>query len=193
MDYLLTYVCGADYEKIMNVLPVEQKIDLLNEIEDLNNINEMFKGEEEDQDVEKKEEKITTMADCIRIFGGTIIYLCEEWGKLPVEIIKRSIDIAKRKELLDKTLKWKQDKERIIYWTNLAFQELEEKGSLVFTPLFFKIVDTDRLAIAVKTAHSILRKSTKSKQRYKVEIKQEPVNYTVNKRISLWQMTIQKK
>ncbi|WP_336733389.1 hypothetical protein, partial [Chryseobacterium sp. VD8] len=122
-----------------------------------------------------------------------IIPIREISPKLPVEIIKRSIDIAKRKELLDKTLKWKQDKERIMYWTNLAFQELEEKGSLVFTPLFFKIVDTDRLAIAVKTAHSILRKSTKSKQRYKVEIKQEPVNYTVNKRISLWQMTIQKK
>ncbi|PJR03555.1 hypothetical protein [Avrilella dinanensis] len=122
-----------------------------------------------------------------------IIPIREISPKLPVEIIKRSIDIPKRKELLDKTLKWKQDKERIMYWTNLAFQELEEKGSLVFTPLFFKIVDTDRLAIAVKTAHSVLRKSTKSKQRYKVEIKQEPVNYTVNKRISLWQMTIQKK
>jgi hypothetical protein len=89
LDYLLTYVCGADYEKIMNVLPVEQKIDLLNEIEDLNNINEMFKGEgKDDSNKEKEEEKITTMADCIRIFGGTIIYLCEEWGKLPVEIIK---------------------------------------------------------------------------------------------------------
>lgn len=122
-----------------------------------------------------------------------IIPIREISPKLSAEVIKRSIDIPKRKELLDKTLKWKQDRERIIYWTNLAFQELEEKGSLFFTPLFFKIVDTDRLEIAVKTAHSILRKSTKSKQRYKVEIKQEPVNYTVNKRISLWQMTIQKK
>ena len=122
-----------------------------------------------------------------------IIPIREISPKLPVEIIKRSIDIPKRKELLDKTLKWKQDKERIMYWTNLAFQELEEKGSLVFTPLFFKIVDTDRLVIAVKTAHNVLRKSIKSKHRYKVEIKQDYVNYSVNKRISLWQMTIQKK
>lgn len=122
-----------------------------------------------------------------------IIPIREISPKLPVEIIKRSIDIPKRKELLDKTLKWKQDKERIMYWTNLAFLELEENGSLVFTPLFFKIVDTDRLVIAVKTAHNVLRKSILSKHRYKVEIKQDSVNYSVNKRISLWQMTIQKK
>ena len=54
-------------------------------------------------------------------------------------------------------------------------------------------MDTDRLVIAVKTAHNVLRKSIKSKHRYKVEIKQDYVNYSVNKRISLWQMTIQKK
>lgn len=121
-----------------------------------------------------------------------IIPIREISPKLPVEIIKRNIDIPKRKELLDKTIKWKQDKERIMYWTNFAFQELEEKGSLVFTPLFFKIVDKDRLAIALKTAHSVLRKSTKLKQLYKVQINQTPVNHTLNKTISLWQMTIQK-
>ena len=113
--------------------------------------------------------------------------------KLPVEITKRSIDIPKRKEFLDKTLKWKEEKEKILYWTNFAFQELEKKGLLVFTPLFFKIVDTDQLPIAVKTAHSVLRKSTKLKEQYKIEINQEPINHTLNKKISLWQMTIQKR
>ncbi|MBD8389175.1 hypothetical protein [Dysgonomonas sp. BGC7] len=112
--------------------------------------------------------------------------------KLPMEISKRQIDFSKRKELLDKTNKWKQDKEKILYWTNIAFKELDENGTLAFTPLFFKIIDTNELSIAVKTAHNILRRSTKFKHKYKIEINREAVNHTVNKSISLWQMTIQK-
>lgn len=112
--------------------------------------------------------------------------------KLPMEISKRQIDFSRRKELLDKTNKWKHDKERILYWTNIAFKELEDRGTLVFTPLFFKIIDSDSLSIAVKTAHSILRKGTKLKQKYSIEINQNVVKHTVIKSISLWQMTLQK-
>ena len=112
--------------------------------------------------------------------------------KLPMEVSKRQIDFSKRKELLDKTNKWKQDKERILYWTNIAFKELEENDTLIFAPLFFKIVDTDKLSIAVKTAHNILRKGTRLKQKYKIDINQNAVNHTAIKSISLWQMTIQK-
>jgi len=112
--------------------------------------------------------------------------------KLPMEVSKREIDVSKRKKLLDKTNKWKKDKERILYWTNIAFKELEENGTLVFTPLFFKIIDTDKLSIAVKTAHNILRRSTKFKQKYKIDINRNAVNHTAIKSISLWQMTIQK-
>lgn len=112
--------------------------------------------------------------------------------KLPIEVSKREIDFYKRKKLLEKTNKWKQDKERILYWTNIAFKELEENGTLIFTQLFFKIIDVDKLPIAVKTAHNILRKSTKLKQKYKIDINRNAVNYTAIKSISLWQMTIQK-
>lgn len=112
--------------------------------------------------------------------------------KLPMEVSKRQIDFSKRKKLLDKTNKWKQDKERILYWTNIAFKELDENGTLVFTPLFFKIMDTDKLSIAVKTAHNILRRSTKFKQKYKIDINRNAVNHAAIKSISLWQMTIQK-
>lgn len=112
--------------------------------------------------------------------------------KLPMEVSKRQIDFSKRKKLLEKANKWKQDKERILYWTNIAFKELEENGTLVFTPLFFKIIDTDKLSIAVKTAHNILRRSTKLKQKYKIDINRNAVNHTAIKNISLWQMTIQK-
>lgn len=111
--------------------------------------------------------------------------------KLPMEVSKRQIDFSKRKKLLDKTNKWKQDRERILYWTNIAFKELDENGTLVFTPLFFKIMDTDKLSIAVKTAHNILRRSTKFKQKYKIDINRNAVNHTAIKSISLWQMTIQ--
>lgn len=112
--------------------------------------------------------------------------------KFAIDVVKRQIDTTKRKELVEKTLKWKQDKEKIMYWTNRAFQELEEKGTLIFAPLFFKIIETDQLTIAVKTAHNILRRSTRNKQKYKIEIKPELVNNSEKKGIALWQMKIQK-
>lgn len=112
--------------------------------------------------------------------------------KFPIDLVKRQVDIAKRKELVDKTLKWKHDKERITYWTNIAFQELDEKNILVFSTLFFRIIDVDQLFIAVKTAHNVLRKTTRNRQKYHIEIKPELVNYSEKKGIALWQMKIQK-
>lgn len=122
-----------------------------------------------------------------------VIPIREISPKLPIEVARRKVDVIKRKELVDKTLKWKGDKERIRYWTNLAFQELEEKGSLAFTPFFFKVLKKDQLTIAVKTAHNIIRKNTKYRNKYNVEIKKESVYDTTKKGISLWQMTLQKK
>tara|TARA_R110002049_G_scaffold187779_1_gene356052 strand:+ start:6125 stop:7444 length:1320 start_codon:yes stop_codon:yes gene_type:complete len=113
--------------------------------------------------------------------------------KLPIEVTKRTVNVHKRKELLEKTLKWKRDKERIRYWTNLAFKELEAQGSLDFTPFFFKVLEEDQLTIAVKTAHNIIRKNTTYKNKFNVDIKKEPVRDITKKGISLWQMTIQKK
>lgn len=113
--------------------------------------------------------------------------------KLPIAVTKRKVDTIKRKELLEKTLKWKRDKERIVYWTKLAFQQIEAKGSLNFTPFFFRILKEDQLTIAVKTAHNIIRKNTTNRNKYKVEIIREPVRDTSKKGISLWQMTLQKK
>ncbi|WP_034893859.1 hypothetical protein [Gillisia sp. Hel_I_29] len=113
--------------------------------------------------------------------------------KLPILATKREVDIVKQKELLEKTLKWKRDKERILYWTKLAFQELEAKGTLNFTPFFFRVLKEDQLTIAVKTAHDIIRKNTTYQNKYKVEIKRESVRDTTKKGISLWQMTLQKK
>jgi len=121
-----------------------------------------------------------------------IIPIREISYKLPIEVPKRQIDFDKQKNLLEKTNKWKQDKERILYWTNVAFKELEENGTLIFTQLFFKIIEIDKLPIAIKTAHNILRKSTKFKQKYKIDINRDVVNHPAIKSISLWQMTIQK-
>lgn len=122
-----------------------------------------------------------------------VIPLREISPKLPIEVTKRKVDVHKRKELLEKTLKWKRDKERIRYWTNLAFKELEVQDSLDFTPFFFKILEEDQLTIAVKTAHNIIRKNTTYRNNYNVDIKKEPVHDIAKKGISLWQMTIQKK
>lgn len=122
-----------------------------------------------------------------------VISIREISPKLPVEVIERTVDINKRKELLEKTLKWKRDKERIRYWTNLAFKELETKGILDFTPFFFKVLEQDQLTIAVKTAHNIIRKNTTFKNIFNIDIIKEPIHNTAKKGISLWQMTIQKK
>lgn len=122
-----------------------------------------------------------------------VIPIREISPKLPIEVTKRKVDVSKRKELLEKTLKWTRDKERIRYWTNLALKELELQGFLDFTPLFFKIIEEDQLTIAVKTAHNIIRKNTTYRNKYNVGVKKEPVYDTTKKGISLWQMTIQKK
>ena len=122
-----------------------------------------------------------------------VIPLREISPKLPIEVTKRKVDVQKRKELLEKTLKWKRDKERISYWTNLALKELEAQDTFDFTPFFFKILEEDQLTIAVKTAHNIIRKNTAYRNNYNVDIIKEPVYDTVKKGISLWQMTIQKK
>lgn len=113
--------------------------------------------------------------------------------KIAIDVVKRQIDVAKQKELVEKTLEWKHDKEKIKTWTDIAFQEIEEKGALDFTPLFFRIIDKDTINIAVKTAHNILRKSTRNKQKYKIEIKPDLFNHSEKKGIALWQMKIQKK
>lgn len=113
--------------------------------------------------------------------------------KLPITVTKRTVDTVKRKELLEKTLKWKRDKEKIGYWTQLAFEELEENGMLDFTPFFFKILKEDRITIAVKTAHNIIRKNTTYRNKYKVEIKKESTFDSTKKGISIWQMTLQRK
>lgn len=122
-----------------------------------------------------------------------VIPIREISPKLPIKVTKRKVDVYKRKELLEKTLKWKRDKERIRYWTNLALKELELQGFLDFTPLFFKILEEDQLTIAVKTAHNIIRKNNTYRNKYNVDVKKEPVHDTTKKGISIWQMTIQKK
>ncbi|WP_340203560.1 hypothetical protein [Ascidiimonas sp. W6] len=122
-----------------------------------------------------------------------IVPLREISPKLPIEVTQRTVDIQKRKELLEKTLKWKRDKERIRYWTNSIFKEVEAKNSLDFTPFFFKILKEDQLTIAVKTAHNIIRKNAAYRNKYILEIKKEPVHGVIKKGISIWQMTIQKK
>lgn len=112
--------------------------------------------------------------------------------KLPIEVLQRKVNIQKREELLKKTLKWKYDKERISYWTEIAFQIIENENNLNFSPLFFQIIEVEKLSIAVKTAHRILKISLKQKNKYLVTIKKEPFTPTPNTGISIWQMTIQK-
>lgn len=123
----------------------------------------------------------------------TVIPIREISPKVPIIVSKREINISKRKHLIDKTAKWKYEKERVRYWTELAFFKLEQENVLDFTPFFFKILETEKFSIAVKTAHSTLRRSAGLKNKYTITINKEASYSVQNKGISIWQMTIQKK
>jgi hypothetical protein len=131
IDFLLEKHCGDRYSKIKNELPEEQKLQIIEQIEELSNIREMFSSgseeeleTEEEKKIKEKMEKANTMADCIKAFGGTITYLCETWGKMPVEVLKGltyrqfkwylDIIVAKQKEL-DKMYNKKNEGES---WSN---------------------------------------------------------------------------
>lgn len=131
IDFLLEKHCGGRYSKIKNELPEEQKLQIIEQIEELSNIREMFSSgseeepeTEEEKKIKEKMEKANTMADCIKAFGGTITYLCETWGKMPVEVLKGltyrqfkwylDIIVAKQKEL-DKMYNKKNEGES---WSN---------------------------------------------------------------------------
>lgn len=127
LDDLLAYLYGSEYRKIQQQLPEEQKVEMLQMAEELSNLDEMFRRSESEDEERKKEEskkpeekkEPQTMADCIKIFAGTITYLCETWGKLPVEILKNmtyrqfkqylDIIVEKQQELDKKYNKNKED------------------------------------------------------------------------------------
>lgn len=123
----------------------------------------------------------------------TLIPIREISPKVPITVSKREINVSKRKDLIDKTARWKYEKERVKYWTELAFFQLEQNSVLEFTPFFFKILETEKFSIAVKTAHNTLRRSAGLKNKYIITINKEASCRGQNKGISIWQMTIQKK
>jgi hypothetical protein len=124
----------------------------------------------------------------------TVVPIRDISPKLPSKIQRKQIDLEKQTELLEKTARWKNDKERITYWTNEALNEIENKGILIYSPLFFKILEFDRLEIAVKTTHNIIRKIGKHHRlRLNIQIIKEPIFSDIKKGISIWQMTITKK
>ena len=123
----------------------------------------------------------------------TIVPIRKISRKEAVPAPKKEVDPYRSAALMEKTLAWQRDKQRIKYWTDTVFLELEAKGVVLFTPLFFAIVTTDTLAIAVKTAHNVLRNTAKQKQKYQVEILQTRDSQPQNKSTAIWQMTLRKK
>jgi hypothetical protein len=111
--------------------------------------------------------------------------------KESVAVTKRQVDPVRSRELMEKAIRWKEEKGRVKFWTDKVFNDLEEKNIVVFTPLFFTITDTDGLAIAVKTTHNVLRQCTKLKHKYNVSIEDRPIGHPQNKYIAVWQMTLQ--
>lgn len=123
----------------------------------------------------------------------TIVPLKEIRTKAPVEIPVRTIDTIQRTNLINKAKAWKNEKDRIAYWVNFVFTELNRNGKLDFSPLFFQILkeEEENLSIAVKTAHQVLIRITKSKG-LNISIEQEEYNSPNFKNIALWKMTLQK-
>lgn len=122
----------------------------------------------------------------------TVIPIKEFAPKLPTPILKRKINGADKSKLVDKTQKWKAEKERILYWTKFAFAEVESKTLLDFSSLFFEILDQDGFAIAVKTTHKVLRTVSKKSNQFRIEVLKQPLTSEITSKIKIWQVTIRK-
>lgn len=122
-----------------------------------------------------------------------VIPLREISPKLPIKLIERKIDLKERKVLLNRTLKWKSEKDRVSFWSKEAFSKINSENKLEFSPFFFQIIEKDNFNIAVKTTHKILRDVIKQKIKYQLTIDKESYSDSIINNVSIWQMTIQKK
>ncbi len=122
----------------------------------------------------------------------TVIPIKEFTPKLPTPVSKRKINRENKLKLVEKTQKWKAEKDRITYWTKFAFAEVEEKSFLNFSSLFFKILTQDGFTVAVKTTHKVLRTASKKSQQFRIEVLKEPFETKIASKIKIWQVIIQK-
>lgn len=123
----------------------------------------------------------------------TVIPVKDFVPKLPTKIPRRTVNNQGKSILISKTKKWKKDKDRILYWCKAAFLEIESQEVFYFPPFFFNIIEHDGFAIAVKTAHKILREASKEGIKYKITVLNKPFIPTKESNITIWQMKIQKK
>lgn len=123
----------------------------------------------------------------------TIVPLREVGPKQPVEVPKRTIDRDKRNKLLNKAKLWKYEKDQVAYWVGVALDKIQKEGVLDFSPFFFQVLkqEENNLAIAVKTAHRVLRVSLKNKE-LNVQINQEVFKDDSTPNVALWKMKINK-
>ena len=124
----------------------------------------------------------------------TIVPLREIGPKPPVEVSPRKIDVERRQKLIEKTKTWKHEKDRVAYWVKIAFNEIEDKGILEFSPFFFHILKEENrtLAIAVKTAHRLVRQSLKEPTLEVDILSEESIDESIPN-VSIWKMKIQRK
>lgn len=122
----------------------------------------------------------------------TVIPIKEFAPKLPTPISRRKVNNEDKLKLIEKTQKWKAEKERIMYWTKFAFAELEKKSVLDFSHLFFEILAFDSFPTAVKTTHKVLRTASKKSKQYQIQVSKEPYVTEITSKIKIWQVIIQK-
>lgn len=111
--------------------------------------------------------------------------------RMPVQAAKRTINRMAQQKFLQKTKEHQHEKARIRYWSNYAFQQIRDEGSLEFAPLFFRIIreENGNLAIAVRTAHRLLKHSHK-KPELVVQIDKVRFTETEYPNTAIWKMHI---
>ena len=124
----------------------------------------------------------------------TIVPLREIGPKPPIEVSPKEIDVERRQKLIEKVKIWKYEKDRVMYWTKVANEEIKDRGIIEFSPFFFHILKEENrnLAIAVKTAHRLVRQSLKDPT-LKIDIISERAEDENIPNISIWKMKIHRK
>lgn len=122
-----------------------------------------------------------------------VIPLREFAPKPPIIVTSRVINKKDQKKLINKTLKWKKEKDRVNYWTKLAFLKIDSGEKFQFAPFFYDVLKKDDFNIGVKTANRILKKSIKEQGKYNVTINKSLHDYSNHNNVFIWKMNIEKK
>lgn len=111
----------------------------------------------------------------------------------PVKSPVRTVDKERQQTFLQQAQVRQKENDRIRYWSDYAFRQIETEGQLDFSPLFFRILkeENGNLHIALRTAQRLLKRSMKNPQ-FTIDIQKEKQGDQAFPQHTLWKLHIHK-